>query len=46
MECFIFTLKEFPVDDGRFLKEEDLTKNLYTCDISIYWQQAADEGLS
>lgn len=37
MECFIFTLKEFPVDDGGFLKEDDLTKNLYTCDIYIYW---------
>lgn len=46
MECFIFTLKEFSVDDGPFLKEGDLTKNLYTCDISIYWQQAADKGLS
>lgn len=38
MECFIIILKEFFVDDGWFFKEDDLIKNLYICDIFIYWQ--------
>lgn len=28
MECFIFEFKKFRVDDGPFLKEDVLTKNL------------------